>query len=288
MPPQIAEKRILTLSLNVMGSVTEQTDGTVTFDVSEDKARTLLNLLTDQLNIPTPIRDLKLSKRAENCLLAEEITTIEQLLNMTEVGLLKIPNLGRLALHEIKTALNEYTHDDEVKPDSPLLDAVKAMKPDTPPTDVFKLLDETLALDVMTVRRLSEQGVTCKKLAQMTLTELHALRGIGQVTSLYVMQAMLAQTPPLTLKDMSASDMATYAQEKLAALAQEKARKDAEHAAYLAERDKREREHTAFLARIEAGRQRAELLAQVTTPQQRRALEHGSSVDPTETRLKWV
>lgn len=53
----------------------------------------------------TPIRDLNLTIRAERCLMAEEIETIEQLVLCRESDLLKTPNLGRKSLTEIKEAL---------------------------------------------------------------------------------------------------------------------------------------------------------------------------------------
>ena len=48
------------------------------------------------------IRDLDLTTRAQNCLKAEGIVSIEDLAQRTEVELLKTPNLGKHTLREIK------------------------------------------------------------------------------------------------------------------------------------------------------------------------------------------
>lgn len=51
------------------------------------------------------IEDLELSARSDKCLHAESIRTISQLLRFTENDLLKVPNLGRRSLNEIKDQL---------------------------------------------------------------------------------------------------------------------------------------------------------------------------------------
>lgn len=53
------------------------------------------------------IEDLALSARSVSCLQAECIRTISQLLRCTENDLLKVPNLGRRSLNEIKDKLAE-------------------------------------------------------------------------------------------------------------------------------------------------------------------------------------
>jgi DNA-directed RNA polymerase alpha subunit len=51
------------------------------------------------------IDDLELTVRSHNCLTAENIKTIGQLVTKTENDLLKTPNLGRKSLKEIKEEL---------------------------------------------------------------------------------------------------------------------------------------------------------------------------------------
>ena len=53
----------------------------------------------------TPIARLELNPRADNCLKSENVRTIGALLLLSECDLLKIPNLGRKSLKEIKAAL---------------------------------------------------------------------------------------------------------------------------------------------------------------------------------------
>jgi DNA-directed RNA polymerase subunit alpha len=51
------------------------------------------------------IDDLELTVRSHNCLTAENIKTVGQLVTKTENDLLKTPNLGRKSLKEIKEEL---------------------------------------------------------------------------------------------------------------------------------------------------------------------------------------
>jgi len=52
-----------------------------------------------------PIDDLELTVRSANCLKAEHIYFVGDLIQKTEQELLKTPNLGRKSLNEIKTVL---------------------------------------------------------------------------------------------------------------------------------------------------------------------------------------
>ncbi len=55
-----------------------------------------------------PIEDLELTVRSTNCLKAESICYVGDLVQRTEVELLKTPNLGKKSLTEIKTVLASY------------------------------------------------------------------------------------------------------------------------------------------------------------------------------------
>ena len=52
-----------------------------------------------------PVDDLELTVRSANCLKAENIYCIGDLIQRTEVELLKTPNLGKKSLTEIKDVL---------------------------------------------------------------------------------------------------------------------------------------------------------------------------------------
>ena len=102
-----------------------ETNGTID---AEEAVRTAADILTDQLSVfgdfsrgdrgtskPTPagvdpvllrpIDDLELTVRSANCLKAENIYYIGDLIQRTEVELLKTPNLGKKSLTEIKEVL---------------------------------------------------------------------------------------------------------------------------------------------------------------------------------------
>ena len=53
----------------------------------------------------SPVDDLELTVRSANCLKAENINNIGDLVRRTEVELLKTPNLGKKSLNEIKEVL---------------------------------------------------------------------------------------------------------------------------------------------------------------------------------------
>ena len=55
-----------------------------------------------------PVDDLELTVRSANCLKAEDIYTVEDLIKRTGVELLKTPNLGKKSLREIKERLHEW------------------------------------------------------------------------------------------------------------------------------------------------------------------------------------
>ena len=53
----------------------------------------------------TSISMLGLGYRSKNILMAEGIETVEQLMKLSDMELLKMPNLGRNSLNEIRNAL---------------------------------------------------------------------------------------------------------------------------------------------------------------------------------------
>ena len=54
-----------------------------------------------------PVDDLELTVRSANCLKAEDVYYIGDLVQKTETELLKTPNLGKKSLTEIKSILSE-------------------------------------------------------------------------------------------------------------------------------------------------------------------------------------
>jgi DNA-directed RNA polymerase subunit alpha len=71
----------------------------IAFQPLQEKERKLNPLLL------RPVEDLELTVRAANCLKAQEIRTIGDLVHNSENDLLKTPNLGKKSLNEIKAAL---------------------------------------------------------------------------------------------------------------------------------------------------------------------------------------
>ena len=55
-----------------------------------------------------PIDEMELTTRSMNCLKFEGIFTVAELVKWTEVELLKVPNLGKGSLREIKVVLHEW------------------------------------------------------------------------------------------------------------------------------------------------------------------------------------
>ena len=71
------------------------------------KLKQWLNLIQDQSNhdLIRPIEDLEFTVRTNNCLRADGIITIEDLLKWSDIELLKTPHIGRKSLAEIKDKL---------------------------------------------------------------------------------------------------------------------------------------------------------------------------------------
>ena len=66
-----------------------------------------LNLAPEPLkhDLSVTTENLGLTERTKNCLLAEKIHTLKDLLEWSEIDLLKTPNLGRKSLSEIHKML---------------------------------------------------------------------------------------------------------------------------------------------------------------------------------------
>jgi DNA-directed RNA polymerase alpha subunit len=60
------------------------------------------------IRLDSPINDLELTVRTKNCLLAENINYLFELVNRTELELLKAPQLGKKSLTEIKDFLTQH------------------------------------------------------------------------------------------------------------------------------------------------------------------------------------
>ena len=76
-------------------------------DMIERRQEILNKWAVAEAIIDENIEQLGLTVRSEQCLKAEEIYTITQLIGCTEQRLLKTPNLGRKSLREIIERLNE-------------------------------------------------------------------------------------------------------------------------------------------------------------------------------------
>lgn len=87
---------------------------TIEITCQEDiaRARKLLDTLeseekkTDVLALP--LTDIYLSVRSENCLKAENVKTVGDLVKLSRNNLLAVKNLGRKSIREIEEVLAEY------------------------------------------------------------------------------------------------------------------------------------------------------------------------------------
>ncbi len=73
-----------------------------------EELKLLLELLTCKMESARGrhIDELQLNGRTSNCLLLEGITTVDQLSRMSDADLARIPNIGRNAIKEIRSALH--------------------------------------------------------------------------------------------------------------------------------------------------------------------------------------
>ncbi len=95
-----AEEAIRTAARILVEQMAVFIDFTVTAPTEENKEEEKLNPI-----LLKPIDELELTVRSANCLKAENIQYIGDLIQRTEVELLKTPNLGKKSLNEIKSVL---------------------------------------------------------------------------------------------------------------------------------------------------------------------------------------
>ena len=108
----------LVIEIETNGTITPDAALMQSADLLVEQMKNLVNQddLADSANMPSmpplpdpvllqPVEDLELTVRSANCLKAEEIFFIGDLVQRTEVELLKTPNLGKKSLTEIKDVL---------------------------------------------------------------------------------------------------------------------------------------------------------------------------------------
>lgn len=88
----------------------EQREDRLTSERLTEKFKEIQRIVDTELqtNGQTPIEELDLSVRAYNCLKRAGIDTLSQLIRLEEKDLLKIRNLGKKCLKEVKSVLNSH------------------------------------------------------------------------------------------------------------------------------------------------------------------------------------
>ena len=111
------DRLILTLETN--GSVDPEESVTLAATILHEQIATFVNLQESTIQaaeepepeldpgLLNPVDDLELTVRSANCLKAENIYYVGDLVQRTETDLLKTPNLGKKSLTEIKDVLAE-------------------------------------------------------------------------------------------------------------------------------------------------------------------------------------
>jgi DNA-directed RNA polymerase subunit alpha len=97
--PEEAIRRAATILQDQLSAFVELDDTAGTEPPPKDPTSTIDPILL------RPVDDLELTVRSANCLKAENIFLIGDLIQRTEVELLKTPNLGKKSLTEIKDVL---------------------------------------------------------------------------------------------------------------------------------------------------------------------------------------
>ncbi len=99
----IDPKEAVEMSAAILQSQLSAFSGNIAVPSQEDEEKVEINPI-----FMSPLDDLELTVRATNCLKAEEIYTIGDLVKCSEVDLLKTPNLGKKSLTEIKDVLAKH------------------------------------------------------------------------------------------------------------------------------------------------------------------------------------
>jgi len=95
--------KILRKHVNPFVQYFEMGEETVAGQLEAVKEEAIDEELINKLDMP--IQELELSVRANNCLESAKVETVGQLVEMTDVGLLKIRSFGKTSLREIKRKL---------------------------------------------------------------------------------------------------------------------------------------------------------------------------------------
>ena len=101
--PEEAIRRAATILQDQLSSFVKLDDTTGSQPAEEETGASVDPILL------RPVDDLELTVRSANCLKAENIFMIGDLIQRTEVELLKTPNLGKKSLTEIKDVLASYS-----------------------------------------------------------------------------------------------------------------------------------------------------------------------------------
>ena len=119
---QVTDYDRLVLELWTDGSITPQEGVSIGAKIMEDHLRLFINLTADVADMETmvekeedqkgkalemTIEELELSVRSYNCLKRAGINTVEELTQRTEEDMMKVRNLGKKSLDEVKHKLEE-------------------------------------------------------------------------------------------------------------------------------------------------------------------------------------
>jgi hypothetical protein len=127
--------------------------------------------ITDNETREVPIEALNLTVRTLNCLRADDIRTANQLAKMNDADLLKLPNLGRKAITEIRDKLASY----ETQRTDPVLPS-RITDDEITGTPI-----ESLNLTARTLKCLRSEGIcTASHLAKLSVADLLKIPNLGK------------------------------------------------------------------------------------------------------------